>query len=79
MATTYDIKASTLEIKGRKKMKRKKKALPSQYKAPRGSAREKGLRKASALYKSGKKSAAFKLRNKMEKSYARKSKNKKTR
>jgi len=72
MATTYDIKASTLEIKERKKMKRKKKALPSQYKAPPGSAREKALRKASALYKSGKKKAAFKLRNKMEKSYGRK-------
>lgn len=60
-------------------MKRKKKALPSQYKAPRGSAREKALRKSAALYKSGKKKAAFKLRNKMEKDYARKSKSKKTR
>jgi len=72
MAMTNDIKASTLEIKGTKK--KKKKPLPKQYKAPPGSAREKALRRAAALYKKGKKSAAFKLRDKMEKANARKKK-----
>ena len=74
MAMTNDIKASTLEIKGTKKKVRKKKPLPKQYKAPPGSAREKALRRAAALYKKGKKSAAFKLRDKMEKANARKKK-----
>lgn len=45
---------------------KKRKALPKQYKAPKGSKREKQLRKASALYKAGKKKAAFKMREKME-------------
>ena len=53
-------------------MKKKRKALPKQYKAPKGSKREKQLRKASALYKAGKKQAAFKLRNKMESKVRRK-------
>ena len=48
-------------------MKKKKKALPKKYGAPKGSDREKKLRKASKLYKSGNKSAAYKLRDKMEK------------
>ena len=50
-----------------KKKKTKKKALPKQYNAPKGSTREKQLRKAAKLYKSGNKSAAYKLRDKMEK------------
>lgn len=45
----------------------KKKPLPKQYKAPPGSARAKQLARASKLYKSGKKAAAFKLRDQMEK------------
>lgn len=72
MATTNDIKASTLEIKGTKR--RKRKPLPKQYKAPPGSAREKALRRASMLYKKGKKAQAFKLRDKMEKANASKKK-----
>jgi len=53
---------------------KKKSSLPTQYKAPKGSARYKKLKRASALYKAGKKSAAFKLRNKMEKDYGKKKK-----
>jgi|TARA_R100000084_G_scaffold98016_1_gene52094 hypothetical protein len=49
-----------------KKKTKKKKALPKQYSAPKGSTREKKLRKAAKLYKSGNKSAAYKLRDKME-------------
>jgi hypothetical protein len=56
---------------------KKKSTLPSQYKAPKGSSRYKKLKRAAKLYKSGKKSAAFKLRNKMEESYARKKNSKK--
>lgn len=66
MATTQDIKASTLEIKGRRRRKRKMAPLPKQYKAPPGSAREKTMRKAARLYKSGKKQQAFKIRNRQE-------------
>lgn len=47
-------------------MKKKRKALPKQYGAPKGSKREKQLRKASALYKAGKKKQAFKMRENME-------------
>lgn len=45
----------------------KKKPLPKTYKAPPGSPRAKQLAKASALYKSGKKQAAFDMRERMEK------------
>ena len=65
MAITTDIKASTLEIKGKRKMK-KRKPLPKQYAAPPGSSREATIRRAAKLYKSGKKVAAFRLRNKQE-------------
>ena len=53
-------------------MKKKRKALPKQYKAPKGSKREQQLRKASALYKAGKKKQAFKMRDKMESKVRRK-------
>lgn len=66
MAITTDIKSSTLEIKGKRPMKKRKKPLPKQYAAPPGSAREKGIRRAAKLYKSGNKVAAFRLRNRME-------------
>lgn len=49
------------------KTTKEKKALPKSYKAPKGSKREKELRKASALYKAGKKKEAFNLRENMEK------------
>lgn len=45
----------------------KKKPLPKTYKAPPGSPRAKQLAKATALYKSGKKQAAFDMRGRMEK------------
>jgi len=45
----------------------KKKPLPKTYKAPPGSPRAKQLAKASTLYKSGKKQAAFDMREGMEK------------
>ena len=48
----------------------KKKALPKGYKAPPGSPRAKKLAAASKLYKSGKKAAAFKMRDAMEKKEA---------
>ena len=48
----------------------KKKPLPKQYKAPPGSPRAKKLAAASKLYKSGKKAAAFKMRDAMEKKEA---------
>jgi hypothetical protein len=51
--------------KKKKKMKRKKKAiskLPVGYDAPPGSARERAMRRAAQLYKSGNKQAAFRLR-----------------
>tara|TARA_R100000315_G_scaffold25878_1_gene9982 strand:+ start:3789 stop:3968 length:180 start_codon:yes stop_codon:yes gene_type:complete len=48
-------------------MAKKKKPLPKKYEAPVGSKRYKQLKKASRLYKSGKKQAAYKLRDKMEK------------
>lgn len=48
----------------------KKKALPKGYKAPPGSPRAKKLATASKLYKSGKKAAAFKMREAMEKKEA---------
>jgi len=48
----------------------KKKALPAGYKAPPGSPRAKKLATASKLYKSGKKAAAFKMREEMEKKEA---------
>lgn len=57
----------------------KKKPLPSQYKAPPGSARAKQLARASALYKSGRKQAAFKMREEMEKKEAKRGKTKKAR
>lgn len=44
----------------------KKKPLPAGYKAPPGSARAKQLARASKLYKSGRKQAAFKMREEME-------------
>lgn len=47
-------------------MKKKRKALPKQYGAPKGSSRAKKIRKASKLYKSGNKSAAYAIRDKME-------------
>jgi|TARA_R100001086_G_scaffold111572_2_gene56930 hypothetical protein len=47
--------------------RKKKKPLPKQYKAPAGSKREKLMRRAARLYKSGNKQAAFKLREEMEK------------
>ena len=50
----------------------KKKALPKQYKAPKGSKREKQLRRAAMLYKTGNKKAAFALRERMEKKARRK-------
>lgn len=40
--------------------------LPSQYKAPPGSARERAIRRAAKLYKQGKKQQAFRLRERME-------------
>ena len=43
-----------------------KKALPKQYKAPKGSKREQQLRRAAMLYKTGNKQAAFKMRERME-------------
>jgi|TARA_R100000231_G_scaffold6976_3_gene9994 hypothetical protein len=46
--------------------RRRKKALPKQYKAPKGSKRAAMLRRASKLYKSGNKQAAFRLREEME-------------
>jgi hypothetical protein len=60
--------------------RRRKKALPKQYKAPKGSSREKKLRRTAALYKAGRKQEAFKLREEMEKKErAKKSKKKSTR
>jgi hypothetical protein len=59
-------------------MRKKKKALPKKYGAPRGSARAKTIRKASKLYKSGKKQQAYRLREKMEEKERAKSKSKKT-
>ena len=53
-----------------------KKALPKQYKAPRGSKREKQLRRAAMLYKTGNKKAAFALREKMEAAVRKKRKKK---
>lgn len=47
-------------------MRKKKKPLNPAYGAPPGSAREKGIRRAAKLYKSGNKAAAFRLRNRME-------------
>lgn len=47
----------------------KKKAiskLPAGYDAPPGSARERAIRRAAKLYKSGNKQAAFRLREQME-------------
>ena len=62
-------------------MKRKKKAiskLPVGYDAPPGSARERAMRRAAQLYKSGNKQAAFRLRDRMEeRERAKKRKNKK--
>tara|TARA_R100000697_G_scaffold23320_1_gene30995 strand:+ start:989 stop:1189 length:201 start_codon:yes stop_codon:yes gene_type:complete len=63
-------------------MKRKKKAmkrLPVGYNAPPGSARERAIRRAAKLYKSGNKQAAFRLREQMEKRERAKKKSKKTR
>jgi len=54
----------------------KKKPLPKGYKAPPGSARAKKLAQASKLYKSGRKQAAFKLRDAMERKVRRGSKKK---
>lgn len=65
MAISSDVKSSTLEIKGKRKMK-KRKPLPKQYAAPPGSVREKTIRRAQKLYKSGQRAAAFRLRNKQE-------------
>lgn len=48
----------------------KKKPLPKGYKAPPGSTRAKQLARAAKLYKSGKKAAAFKMRDQMEKKEA---------
>jgi hypothetical protein len=57
----------------RRKMKaenqRKRRArskLPAQYNAPPGSARERAIKQAAKLYKSGKKQQAFRLRERME-------------
>lgn len=50
-------------------MKRKKKAisrLPVGYGAPPGSARERAIKEASRLYKSGNKQKAFRMRERME-------------
>jgi hypothetical protein len=51
-------------------MKRSKKKavskLPVGYNAPPGSARERAIRRAAKLYKSGNKQAAFRLREQME-------------
>jgi hypothetical protein len=44
----------------------KLKPLPKQYGAPPGSKRAALLRKAARLYKSGRKRAAFKMRDRME-------------
>jgi hypothetical protein len=44
----------------------KLKPLPKQYGAPPGSRRAALLRKAARLYKSGRKRAAFKMRDAME-------------
>jgi len=52
----------------------KKKPLPAGYKAPPGSARAKQLARASKLYKSGRKQAAFKMRDEMEKREAKRGK-----
>lgn len=49
-----------------KRKKKKVKALPKQYKAPKGSKRAALLKRASKLYKSGNKQAAFRLRERME-------------
>jgi len=50
-----------------KKAKKKKTPLPRKYGAPVGSKRYKMLKKASKLYKSGKKKQAFAMRERMEK------------
>ncbi len=50
----------------RKKKTAKRKALPKRYGAPPGSQREKQIRKAERLYKSGKKAQAARLRERME-------------
>ena len=52
---------------------KKEKANPKQYKAPEGSARDKKLDKAKDLLKSGDKTAAYKLRDDMEKAEREKS------
>jgi len=49
---------------------KKLKPLPKQYAAPPGSKRAALLRKASKMYKSGRKQAAFKMRDAMEKKEA---------
>lgn len=59
------------------KKRKSKKPLPKQYAAPKGSSRAKKIRRAAALYKSGKKQAAFKMREEMEKKERAKSKTKK--
>ena len=48
-------------------MAKKRRPLPKKYSAPIGSKRYNQLKKASKLYKSGKKQEAYKLREKMEK------------
>jgi len=55
------------------------KRLPVGYNAPPGSARERAIRRAAKLYKSGNKQAAFRLREQMEKRERAKKKSKKTR
>jgi hypothetical protein len=60
-----------------RKRKSKKKALPKQYSAPKGSRRAALLKKAARLYKSGNKQASFKLREKMEERERAKKKSKK--
>lgn len=44
-----------------------RKPLPKRYKAPPGSQREKMIRRASELYKAGRKKEAAELRERMEK------------
>jgi hypothetical protein len=58
------------------KRKKKVKALPKQYSAPKGSTREKLIKKASKLYKQGKIKQAAALREKMEEKERGKSKKK---
>lgn len=49
-----------------KQKKKKVKALPKQYGAPKGSTRERLIKQASKLYKQGKVKQAAALREKME-------------